>query len=141
MELTKIRPHSIFNSLFINLPEYKCKYNFQDTLNPLCICGCDIENTCHFLLHCHNFLAETNTLFNKITDFHSSWCYSNQFTSFWKFEVVQWSQFEVSLKFWNAIIDSTLRFKSFDKPFNFLIIRISSLFIRISLALMKMIWA
>ena len=45
---------------------------FQDTLNPLCTCGCDVENTCHFLLHCPNFLTERNTLLNKITNIDSN---------------------------------------------------------------------
>ena len=51
-----------------HLHEHKFKNNFQDTLNPLCACGCDIENTCHFLLDCPNFLTERNTLLNKITN-------------------------------------------------------------------------
>ena len=28
----------------------------------------DVENTCHFLLHCPNFLTERNTLLKKITN-------------------------------------------------------------------------
>lgn len=39
----------------------------QDKVNPLCICGCGVENTCHFLLQCLNFLAEKNTHVNRIT--------------------------------------------------------------------------
>ena len=42
------------------------------TLNPLYTCGCDVQNTCHFLLHCPNFLAERNTLLNKITNIDSN---------------------------------------------------------------------
>ena len=41
-------------------------------MNPLCACGYDIENTCHFLLHCPNFLTEVNTLLNKITNIDSN---------------------------------------------------------------------
>ena len=55
-----------------HLCEHKFKNNFQDTLNPLCTCGCDVENTCHFLLHCPNFLTERNTLLNKITNIDSN---------------------------------------------------------------------
>ena len=31
-------------------------HSFQDSLNPLCKCGAEIESTTHFLLHCliHN---------------------------------------------------------------------------------------
>lgn len=38
----------------------------------LCTCSCEVENTCHFFLHCLNFLAERNTLFNKITNINSN---------------------------------------------------------------------
>ena len=48
-----------------HLHEHKFKNNFQDTLNPLCTCDCDDENTFHFLLHWPNFLVEKNTLLNK----------------------------------------------------------------------------
>ena len=51
-----------------HLYEHKFKNNYQDILNPLCTCGCDIENICLFLLHCPNFLTERKTLFNKITN-------------------------------------------------------------------------
>ena len=55
-----------------HLHEHKFKNNFQETPNSLCACGCDAENTCHFLLHCPNFLAERNTLLNKITNIGSN---------------------------------------------------------------------
>ena len=55
-----------------HLNEHKFKNNFQDTLNPLCTCGCDVENICHFLLHCPNFLSERNTPLNKITNIDSN---------------------------------------------------------------------
>ena len=55
-----------------HLHEHKFKNNFQDTLNPLCTCGCDVENTCHFLLHCPNFLTERITLLNKIINIDSN---------------------------------------------------------------------
>ena len=55
----------------IHLHEHKFKNNFQDTLNPLCTCGCDVENM-SLLLHCPNFLSERNTLLNKITNIDSN---------------------------------------------------------------------
>ena len=55
-----------------HLHEHKFKNNFRDKLNPLCTCGCDVENTCHFLLHCPNFLTERNTLLNNITNIDSN---------------------------------------------------------------------
>ena len=54
-----------------HLHEHKFKNNFQDTLNPLSTCGCDVENM-SLLLHCPNFLSERNTLLNKITNIDSN---------------------------------------------------------------------
>ena len=42
--------------------EHKFKHSFQDTINPLCSCGLDIESTEHFLLHCPQFFNEKRTL-------------------------------------------------------------------------------
>ena len=55
-----------------HLHERKFKNNFQGTLNTLCTCGCDVENICHFLLHCPNFLVKRNTLLNKIYNIDSN---------------------------------------------------------------------
>ena len=80
-----------------HLHKHKFKKNFQDTLNPLCTYGCDVENTCHFFLHCPNFLTERNTLLNKITNINSN--IFNQAdatitkTSIWQFKVLQQNQF------------------------------------------------
>ena len=49
-----------------HLCEHKFKNIFQDTLNPLCTCGCEVKNTCHFLLYCPNFFTERNTLLSKL---------------------------------------------------------------------------
>ena len=48
-----------------HLREHKFKYSFQDTLNPFCDCGCEIETTAHFPLHCPQFYTERNTLSTK----------------------------------------------------------------------------
>ena len=55
-----------------HLYEHNFKNKFHDTLNPLCTSGCDVENTCHFLLHCPNFLSVRNTLLNKIANIDSN---------------------------------------------------------------------
>ena len=49
-----------------HLREHKFKHSFQDTLNPLCICGVDIETTSHYFLHCPLFHAERSSLLNNI---------------------------------------------------------------------------
>ena len=38
--------------------QHKFKHSFQGCLNPICICGLDIESTSHFLLHCPTFNDE-----------------------------------------------------------------------------------
>ena len=45
-----------------HLREHKFKYSFQDSLNPFCSCGLDIESTAHFLLHCPTYITERHTL-------------------------------------------------------------------------------
>ena len=46
--------------------EHKFKNGFLDSLNPICNCGLDIE-TCHFLLHCSNFINERTLLLNDVS--------------------------------------------------------------------------
>ena len=45
---------------------YKFRCNFQDTFNPICSCGDDIETTWHYLLHCPNYLDERRTLLGNL---------------------------------------------------------------------------
>ena len=91
--------------------------NFQDTLNPLCTCGCDVENKCHFLLHCSNFLTERNTLLNKITHINSN--ILNQadatITKTLLFGNSKYSS-KINLQTLNASIDFILTSKRFDEP-------------------------
>ena len=49
-----------------HLKEYKYKHSFQDTINPLFICGLDIESSEHFLLHCPQFFNERSFLLSAI---------------------------------------------------------------------------
>ena len=39
-----------------HLNEHRFWHNFQYFLNPLCSCSLKIEDTSHYLLHCHHFL-------------------------------------------------------------------------------------
>ena len=54
------------------LLEHKFKYSFQDSLNPLCSCGLDVETTSHDFLHCPWFHAEQSTLLNNINEIYST---------------------------------------------------------------------
>ena len=55
-----------------HLREHKFKYGFQDTLNPLCSCGNDVESTNHFLLHCPQFVNERRNLLSTLSNFNCS---------------------------------------------------------------------
>ena len=54
-----------------HLHEHKFKFNFQDCLNPLCVCNVNVENNTHFFLHCQNYNVERQTLFNKIANINA----------------------------------------------------------------------
>ena len=49
-----------------HLRERKFKYGFQDTLNPICSCGNDIETSTHFLLYCPHYSNKRSTFLNTI---------------------------------------------------------------------------
>ena len=49
-----------------HLREHKFRHNFQDTLNPVCSCGDDIETTIHYLLYCPNYLDERRAPLNNL---------------------------------------------------------------------------
>ena len=49
-----------------HLHEHNFKPSFQDSLNPICGCGNDIETSAHYLLHCPNFSNERSTFLNII---------------------------------------------------------------------------
>ena len=55
-----------------DLREHKFKHSFQDTLNPLCSRGLDIETTSHYFLHCPLFHPERSTLRNNIKEIDST---------------------------------------------------------------------
>ena len=49
-----------------HLREHKFKHSFQDCLNPLYLCGDEIETCTHYLLHGTAYTNERFTLLNKI---------------------------------------------------------------------------
>ena len=51
-----------------HLREHKFRHIFQDCLNPICICGLDIESTSHFLLRCPTFNDERYTLLSTLNN-------------------------------------------------------------------------
>ena len=51
---------------FSHLNEHRFRHNFQDCMNPLCSCSLDIEDTLHYLLHCHHFAQHRTDLMNSV---------------------------------------------------------------------------
>ena len=51
---------------FSHLNEHKFRHNFQDFLNPLCLCSLEIEDTIHYLLHCQYFFEHSINLINSL---------------------------------------------------------------------------
>ena len=51
---------------FSHLNEHRFRNNFQDCMNPLCSCSLEIEDTSHYLLHCHQFSQYRTDLMNSV---------------------------------------------------------------------------
>ena len=56
---------AILNELNLDLGEHKFKHSFQDTINPLCNCGQDIESSSHFF---SALLSTIRSLDSKLLD-------------------------------------------------------------------------
>ena len=97
-----------------HLHERKFKNRFKDTLNLICTCGCNVENTCYLLL-CPNFLSKKNTILNKITNIDSNILNQGNTTLAKRF-LFSNSKYsiEVNLEVLNASIDFILTSKKFD---------------------------
>ena len=63
---------------FSQLRDHKFRHNFQDTLNPMCTCSLEPENTSHFLLHCHNHNNPRITLMSDLSTIDPSICFLNE---------------------------------------------------------------
>ena len=60
-----------------HLREHKFKHSFQDTLNPFCSCGLDVETNTHFFLYCPLFTNQRRTLLSTVNDIDSSLANTN----------------------------------------------------------------
>ena len=68
-----------------HLREHKFKHSFQDSLNPFCSRGLDIESTAHFLLHCPTHITERRTLLSTIENIDNNLLnLSDKKSSFWQ---------------------------------------------------------
>ena len=55
-----------------HLRDHKFKHSFQDSLNPICNCGTDVETITHYLLHCPLFSDERLILISNIRNIDSN---------------------------------------------------------------------
>ena len=55
-----------------HLREHKFKHSFQDTLNPFCSCGLDVETNTHLFLYCPLFSNQRCTLLSTNNGIDSS---------------------------------------------------------------------
>ena len=55
-----------------HLRYHKLRHNFQDCINPICVCGPEIETTTHFLLHCPLFQSAGQSPLINIMKIHES---------------------------------------------------------------------
>ena len=100
-----------------HLRKHKFKHSFQETINPLCNCGQDIESTTHFFPHCSFFINERFTLLSTIRSLDSKLldCTDYDLTQtllFGKTSQTSSNNFEII----NASIDYILSRKRFDEP-------------------------
>ena len=49
-----------------HLNEHRFNHNFEDCINPLCLCSLKVESKAHFFVHCHNFVNIRNTILSKL---------------------------------------------------------------------------
>ena len=57
---------------FSLLNEHRFRHNFQDCMNRLCSCSLDIEDTSHYLLHCHHFSQHRIDLMNSVNSIYAN---------------------------------------------------------------------
>ena len=57
---------------FSHLREHKFRYNFVDTLNPLCPCSIEPETIMHFFLRCHFYHVTWANLMSDLLNIDNS---------------------------------------------------------------------
>ena len=100
-----------------HLREHKVKHSFQDTINPVCNCGQDIESSTQFFLHYPFFSNERRTLLSTICSLDSKLldCTDYDLTQtllFGNTSQISSNNFKII----NASIDYILSSKRFDEP-------------------------
>ena len=100
-----------------HLQEHKFEHSFQDTLNPICNCGNDIESAIHFFLHCPLHSNERRTLLNSLVNIDHTLLDNTDFslTQILLFGNTTFNAIE-NTKIINLTIDFVLSTKRFDEP-------------------------
>ena len=57
---------------FSHLRKHKFRHNFADTLNPLCSCSFETEDTDYYFLRCQNNLPFRTTLLNDLNNLNTT---------------------------------------------------------------------
>ena len=108
-----------------HLRDHKFKHGFLDSLNPIYNCGLDIETTCHYLLHCPNFINERTLLLNDVSRITKDALPSCE-TTFVKLLLYGDDSFDSATNtlMLNASVEYILSSRRFDGPrlYNFIII-------------------
>ena len=100
-----------------HLRQHKFKHSFQNSLNPFCNCGQDIESTAHILLHCPFFFNERRTLLSTIRSLGSKLLYSTDYDLTQTLLFCNTSQTSSNnFKIINASTDYILSSKRYDEP-------------------------
>ena len=82
--LMQLSAKSIYDSFrdklhldFSHLREHKFRHNFIDTVNLLCSCTLETENTEHFFLRCQSKLSARATLMSELNNISNAMNYLN----------------------------------------------------------------
>ena len=99
-----------------HLREHKFKHSFQDTLNPICNCGNDVEFAIHFFLHYPLYSNERHTLLNSLVNIDHTLLDNTDYslTQILLFGNTTFNAI-VSAKIINLTIDFVLSTKRFDE--------------------------
>ena len=97
--------------------EHKFKHSFQDSINPICNCGNDVESAIHFFLHCPLYSNERCTLLNSLSKIDHKLLDSTN-TSLTQILLFGNSSFTTNdnTKITNLIVDFVLSTKRLDGP-------------------------
>ena len=106
--LTRLRPG------LSHLRDHKFKYNFRNTLNPICNCGEYIETSWHYLLHCWLYTNERLPLLDVIQGIDYSIL---ELTDFHVVEVLLSGKKFLDISSNTNILNATLKLKSLTKDY------------------------